>query len=145
MTVLTQQATGTLTGEMKVDDKDVDSTFGREIGYCQQMDIHVDTSTVREAFEFSALLRQSRHVSKSEKLAYVEEVLDILGMTELQDAVIYSLSLEQRKRTTIGVELCAKPSLLLFLDEPTSVSQLTPARPWQKLTFMRRAWIAKVQ
>lgn len=31
-----------------------------------------------------------------------------------------SLGVEQRKRVTIGVELAAKPSLLLFLDEPTS-------------------------
>lgn len=31
-----------------------------------------------------------------------------------------SLGVEQRKRLTIGVELAAKPSLLLFLDEPTS-------------------------
>ncbi|KAA8895799.1 P-loop containing nucleoside triphosphate hydrolase protein [Sphaerosporella brunnea] len=38
----------------------------------------------------------------------------------LQHAVIGSLQLEQKKRTTIGVELCAKPRLLLFLDEPTS-------------------------
>lgn len=29
------------------------------------------------------------------------------------------LSLEQRKRTTLGVELAANPSLI-FLDEPTS-------------------------
>ena len=29
-------------------------------------------------------------------------------------------SVEQRKRLTIGVELAAKPELLLFLDEPTS-------------------------
>ncbi|SPO07766.1 probable ATP-binding multidrug cassette transport protein [Cephalotrichum gorgonifer] len=120
MTVLTQQATGTLTGEMKIDGNDVDSSFGRGIGYCQQMDIHVEASTVREAFEFSALLRQSSSTSKSEKLAYVDEVLDILGMAELQHALIGSLSLEQKKRTTIGVELCAKPRLLLFLDEPTS-------------------------
>jgi ATP-binding cassette, subfamily G (WHITE), member 2, PDR len=28
--------------------------------------------------------------------------------------------MEQRKRLTIGVELAAKPDLLLFLDEPTS-------------------------
>ncbi|KAK4888126.1 hypothetical protein LTR28_003008, partial [Elasticomyces elasticus] len=30
------------------------------------------------------------------------------------------LGVEQRKRLTIGVELAAKPNLLLFLDEPTS-------------------------
>jgi len=30
------------------------------------------------------------------------------------------LNVEQRKRLTIGVELSAKPELLLFLDEPTS-------------------------
>lgn len=107
---------------MAIDGRPIDTSFGREIGYCQQMDIHVETSTVREAFEFSALLRQSATTSRAEKLAYVDSVIDILGMMDLQDAVIRSLSLEQKKRTTIGVELCAKPSLLLFLDEPTSVS-----------------------
>ncbi|KFA53886.1 hypothetical protein S40293_08246 [Stachybotrys chartarum IBT 40293] len=120
MTVLTQQATGKLSGEMKVDGQPLGLGFGRSIGYCQQMDIHVETSTVREAFEFSALLRQPSSVSRDEKLAYVNEVLSILQMTSFQDVAIRSLSLEQKKRTTIGVELCAKPSLLLFLDEPTS-------------------------
>jgi ATP-binding cassette, subfamily G (WHITE), member 2, SNQ2 len=122
MTVLTQQATGKLDGQMMVNNRPVGPSFGQSIGYCQQMDIHVETSTVREAFEFSALLRQSATTSKSDKLATVDEVLDILHMTNLQNVVIQSLSLEQKKRTTIGVELCAKPSLLLFLDEPTSVS-----------------------
>lgn len=87
------------------------------------MDIHIETSTVREAFEFSASLRQSQETPDEEKLVYVDKVLRILGMTELQNVVIRSLSLEQKKRTTIGVELCARPSLLLFLDEPTSVSR----------------------
>lgn len=130
---------------MKINDQDVDASFGREIGFCQQMDIHVETSTVREAFEFSALLRQSSDTSKASKLAYVDEVLDILGMEELQHAIIGSLSLEQKKRTTIGVELCAKPSLLLFLDEPTSVGFL--ARKWDPavLTLAYRDWTARVQ
>ncbi|KAK6725417.1 hypothetical protein SNK04_004222 [Fusarium graminearum] len=120
LTVLTQQAIGTVTGEMRVDDQPVDSSFGSSVGYCQQMDIHVKTSTVREAFEFSALLRQSASTSDEEKRAYVDKIIDVLGMNELQNMVIGSLSLEKKKRTTIGVELCAKPSLLLFLDEPTS-------------------------
>ncbi|KAI6778376.1 uncharacterized protein J7T54_000494 [Emericellopsis cladophorae] len=120
LTVLTQQATGTVTGNMRVDDQPVGPSFGRSVGYCQQMDIHVETSTVREAFEFSALLRQSNETSDEDKLSYVDRILDVLGMVELQDMTIGSLSLEQKKRTTIGVELCAKPRLLLFLDEPTS-------------------------
>lgn len=122
MTALTQQAVGKLSGDMRVDGNPIGASFGQSIGYCQQMDIHVETSTVREAFAFSALLRQSNDTSDADKLAYVDEVLRILNMTELQDVVIRSLSLEQKKRTTIGVELCAKPSVLLFLDEPTSVS-----------------------
>lgn len=45
-------------------------------------------------------------------------------MQEYADAVIgdlgEGLNVEQRKRLTIGVELAARPQLLLFLDEPTS-------------------------
>ena len=45
-------------------------------------------------------------------------------MEDIADAIIgdaeSGLAVEQRKRVTIGVELAAKPELLLFLDEPTS-------------------------
>ena len=105
---------------MFVDGRPVDSSFNRQTGYCQQMDIHDDTSTIREAFEFSALLRQGRNVFKERKLSYVESVLETLDLVELQNALVGSLDIEKKKRVTIGVELCAKPKLLLFLDEPTS-------------------------
>jgi ABC-type multidrug transport system permease subunit/ABC-type multidrug transport system ATPase subunit len=79
---------------------------------------------VREALNFSALLRQPAHVPRAEKLAYVDEVIKLLDMEEYADAVIgvpgEGLNVEQRKRLTIGVELAAKPPLLLFVDEPTS-------------------------
>lgn len=41
-----------------------------------------------------------------------------MKVTELN--YLPGLNVEQRKRLTIGVELAAKPDLLLFLDEPTS-------------------------
>jgi ATP-binding cassette, subfamily G (WHITE), member 2, SNQ2 len=104
-----------------VDGQPIGPAFARNIGLCLQSDIHDDTSTVREAFEFSALLRQDSTIPRVEKLEYVDKVVDILGLQELQDVVIGSLGLEQKRRTTLGVELCAKPKLLLFLDEPTSV------------------------
>ena len=96
----------------------------RKTGYVQQQDLHLQTSTVKEALEFSALLRQPAHVSREEKLAYVQEVIKLLDMEEYAGAVVgvpgEGLNVEQRKRLTIGVELVAKPQLLLFLDEPTS-------------------------
>ena len=73
---------------------------------------------------FSAELRQPFDISIAEKHAYVEEVIALLEMEDIADAIIGSaeagLAVEQRKRVTIGVELAAKPELLLFLDEPTS-------------------------
>lgn len=115
---------GVITGEMLVDGKFRDTSFQRKTGYVQQQDLHLETTTVREALEFSALLRQPEGTPRAEKLAYVDEVIKLLDMQEYADAVVgvlgEGLNVEQRKRLTIGVELAAKPPLLLFVDEPTS-------------------------
>lgn len=117
--------TGVVTdGTRMVNGHSLDSSFQRSIGYVQQQDLHLPTSTVREAFRFSAYLRQPSHVLKAEKDEYVEYVINLLEMYDYADAVVgvagEGLNVEQRKRLTIGVELVAKPKLLLFLDEPTS-------------------------
>nr|AET72446.1 ATP-binding cassette transporter ifT1 [Cordyceps fumosorosea] len=115
---------GVLTGEMFVDGRPRDTSFQRKTGYVQQQDLHLQTTTVREALVFSAVLRQPAHVPRAEKVAYVNEVIKLLEMDEYADAVVgvpgEGLNVEQRKRLTIGVELAAKPPLLLFVDEPTS-------------------------
>lgn len=109
---------------MLVDGTERDSSFQRKTGYVQQQDLHVPTSTVREALEFSAILRQPAEYSHEQKIRYVDEVIDLLGMRAYADAIVGTpgtgLNVEQRKRLTIGVELAARPKLLLFLDEPTS-------------------------
>ncbi|KAL3424200.1 ABC-2 type transporter [Phlyctema vagabunda] len=46
------------------------------------------------------------------------------------------LNVEQRKLLTIGVELAAKPKLLLFLDEPTS--GLDSQSSWSICSFLRK-------
>jgi ABC-type multidrug transport system ATPase subunit len=51
--------------------------------------------------------------------------MDLVELTPLRDALVgypgvTGLSVEQRKRLTIGVELVANPSII-FMDEPTSV------------------------
>ena len=87
------------------------------------MDVHEETATVREALIFSAVLRQPSSVPYREKINYVDSIIDLLELRDISDALIgvpgAGLSIEQRKRVTLGVELVAKPTLL-FLDEPTS-------------------------
>lgn len=115
---------GVIHGDRLVDGSKPGLAFPRSTSYAEQLDIHEPQTTVREALRFSADLRQPFHVSREEKYAYVEEVISLLEMEDIADAVIgvpeAGLVVEQRKRVTIGVELAAKPELLLFLDEPTS-------------------------
>ncbi|KAJ5344376.1 hypothetical protein MYU51_003039 [Penicillium brevicompactum] len=114
---------GEINGSVLIDGRPVGISFQRTTGYCEQMDVHLETATVKEALEFSAILRQPSTVSYEEKIEYVEHIIDLLELRAISDALIgvpgAGLSIEQRKRVTLGVELVAKPTLL-FLDEPTS-------------------------
>ena len=115
---------GTIKGSIMVDGRPLPVSFQRSAGYCEQLDIHEPLATVREALEFSALLRQSRETPREEKLKYVQTIIELLEMRDIENCMIGTsqagLSVEQRKRLTIGVELVSKPSILIFLDEPTS-------------------------
>ncbi|KAJ6093557.1 hypothetical protein N7486_008846 [Penicillium sp. IBT 16267x] len=139
--VLAQRVSiGVVSGDVFVNGKLPTANFPRRTGYVQQQDLHMDTTTVREAHKFSAMLRQPRTVSKQEKYDYVEQVIQVLGMEDFAEAVVGSLgeglNVEQRKLLSIGVELAAKPTLLIFLDEPTS--GLDSQSSWTICQFLRR-------
>ncbi|KAK4703701.1 ATP-binding cassette, subfamily G (WHITE), member 2, PDR, partial [Phenoliferia sp. Uapishka_3] len=131
---------GVITGNILVDGQQRDGSFQRKTGYCMQQDLHLSTATVRESLSFSALCRQLSTTPRAEKLAYVEEVIKILEMEDYADAVVgvpgEGLNVEQRKRLTIGVELAAKPDLLLFLDEPSS--GLDSQTAWSMVRLCRK-------
>lgn len=139
--VLAQRKTeGTIHGSVLVDGRPISVSFQRSAGYVEQLDIHEPLATVREALEFSALLRQSRETSKQEKLRYVDTIVDLLELNDLEHTLVgrpgNGLSVEQRKRLTIGVELVAKPSILIFLDEPTS--GLDGQAAYNTIRFLRK-------
>ncbi|KAL1298231.1 hypothetical protein HN51_042620 [Arachis hypogaea] len=99
-------------------------TFARISGYCEQTDIHSPQVTIHESLIYSAFLRLPKEVSHDEKMKFVEEVMDLVELNSLKDAIVglpgvTGLSTEQRKRLTIAVELVANPSII-FMDEPTS-------------------------
>ena len=115
---------GVIQGDILVDGVKPGKEFQRSTSYAEQLDRHDPSQTVREALRFSADLRQPFETPQEEKYAYCEEIIALLEMENIADCIIGSpeagLTVEQRKRVTIGVELAAKPELLLFLDEPTS-------------------------
>ena len=118
-TLSQRQQFGTVSGQFLVDGAPLGPEFQRLTGYVEQMDLHDRTATIREAIEFSAILRQESRIPREEKLAYAEEIIDLLELRAIEHALIMSLGVEQRKRVTIAVELAARPSML-FLDEPTT-------------------------
>ncbi|KAJ2151382.1 ATP-binding cassette transporter snq2, partial [Coemansia sp. RSA 562] len=123
---LSQRKTiGSLQGEMLMNGAPQPPSFRRITGYAEQLDVHAPLVTVREALRFSAQLRQPATTSIAEKNAYVERVIYLLDLGDIADCLIgepdsrEGISLEERKRLTIGIELVSKPKIL-FLDEPTS-------------------------
>ncbi|KZZ92294.1 ABC-2 type transporter [Ascosphaera apis ARSEF 7405] len=102
---------GVIHGDIFIDGKPPGQAFQRGTAYAEQLDVHEPTQTPYE-------------IPREEKLAYVEDIISLLELEPLADAIIgdpdTGLSVEERKRVTIGVELASKPQLLLFLDEPTS-------------------------
>ncbi|KAJ1898592.1 ATP-binding cassette transporter snq2 [Kickxella alabastrina] len=139
---LSQRKTiGKLEGEMLMNGAPQPVSFRRITGYCEQLDVHNPYATVREALRFSAALRRSAKVSTTDRERYVEYVIKLLSLSDISDCLIgdpessQGISLEERKRLTIGVELVAKPKIL-FLDEPTS--GLDAQASYSIVQFMRK-------
>ncbi|KAJ7856447.1 pleiotropic drug resistance ABC transporter [Mycena olivaceomarginata] len=119
LNVLAERTTiGVVQGDIFVNGHAPPRDFRSQTGYVQQMDTHPAS------------------VPMEEKVAYVEKCLKMCGLEAVADASVGTLGVEHRKRTTIGVELAAKPKLLLFLDEPTS--GLDSQSAWAIMLFLKQ-------
>ncbi|KAL3141609.1 hypothetical protein ABBQ32_004850 [Trebouxia sp. C0010 RCD-2024] len=126
MDVLAGRKTGgRITGEVRINGHPKEQeSFARVSGYVEQYDTHSAAATVHEALMFSGILRNEQHIDRDTTTAFVEQVMDLVELRSLAQAVVGrpgvdGLSVEQRKRLTIAVELVANPSIV-FMDEPTS-------------------------
>lgn len=126
MDVLAGRKTGgVITGAVHLNGFPKDqATFARLSGYVEQTDVHLPETTVEEAVQFSARLRLPSTTDALTRHAFVEEIMELVDLADLRHAHVgrpgvSGLSVEQRKRLTIAVELAANPSIV-FMDEPTS-------------------------
>ncbi|CAL4917606.1 unnamed protein product [Urochloa decumbens] len=98
----------------------LDVLAGRKTGGYIEGDIRI----VEESVAYSAWLRLPSNTDKETRYEFVDEVLKIVELHEIKDALVGSpgmngLSLEQRKRLTVAIELVSNPSIIL-MDEPTT-------------------------
>nr|GFA41473.1 plant PDR ABC transporter associated [Tanacetum cinerariifolium] len=95
------------------------STFARVSGYCEQNDIHSPNVTVHESLLFSAWLRLSADVNANTRKIFVDELMELVEFHPLRNSMVGlrgvdGLTIEQRKRLTIAVELVANPSIIFM-------------------------------
>lgn len=89
-----------------------------KIGFSFQNSALYDSMTVRENLEFP-LVRNKRHLSRSEINREVEDVLDSVGLLPAIHQMPSELSGGQRKRIGIARTLILRPEIMLY-DEPTA-------------------------
>ncbi|KAJ5335527.1 hypothetical protein N7452_007930 [Penicillium brevicompactum] len=135
-TISGRKTEGRTEGRLQFDGRDLDNGFSRSCGFCMQQDVHEPLATVYEALAFSAFMRQSADTPSEDKIQEVDDIIELLELGPIADAMVGSLGIEEKKRVTIGVELCARPSALLFLDEPTSGLDSQAAH--SIVTFLRK-------
>lgn len=112
---------GTLTGEVRVHGRSTRLVPPRDmadlVGYVgQNPALGFVTSRVESELAFGM---EQRGISPSDMRRRVEETLDLVGIADLRDRPLDSLSLGQQQRVALGAVLTAGPRVLV-LDEPTS-------------------------
>ena len=113
---------GLIRGDILVNGRHIDKdVWSRVVGYVEQMDVHSPCITVLETLRFAARLRLSeKDVSDKQVELIVQNALDTIELRTLMDNVVgdpggEGLSIEQRKRLSIGVEMVGNPSVLFMV------------------------------
>ncbi|KAG8177287.1 hypothetical protein JTE90_029423 [Oedothorax gibbosus] len=112
-------------GEVLVNGQNVGESIVNQSAYVQQDDLFIGTLKVIEHLTFQAMVRMDKHISYSEKMKRVDQVILELGLTKCRDTLIgitgslKGISGGEAKRLAFASEVLTNPALM-FCDEPTS-------------------------
>jgi cobalt/nickel transport system ATP-binding protein len=103
--------------EETMEDEQMSEGFRSRVGFVfQNSDAQVFSPNVREEIAFGPL---QLGLSREETAERVDDVLRMLGISELADRAPFQLSGGQKKKVAIATVLVMSPEVLLF-DEPTA-------------------------
>jgi ABC transport system ATP-binding/permease protein len=89
------------------------------VGLVPHHDLLHPQLTLGQALRYAAELRLPPGTSADRRREVVRSVLEKMGLSSLRTVKAGKLTVEQRKRASLAVELLTEPSLLVF-DEPTA-------------------------
>ncbi|NXD76771.1 ABCAA protein, partial [Halcyon senegalensis] len=101
------------------------------IGICPQFNIQFEVLTVKENLKTFA---EIKGIKSSEVEREVQNILEQLDISNIQDTQVEKLSGGQRRKLSIGIALLGNPQVL-FLDEPTA--GLDPLSRHQVWSFLK--------
>eukprot|EP00698_Gefionella_okellyi_P010723 TRINITY_DN2797_c0_g1_i2.p1 TRINITY_DN2797_c0_g1~~TRINITY_DN2797_c0_g1_i2.p1 ORF type:complete len:1272 (-),score=416.47 TRINITY_DN2797_c0_g1_i2:106-3921(-) len=124
LNALAQRSEGIVGGDVTMNGEPLPARFNKVAGYVMQEDKMYANLTVRETLTNRALLCLPPSMSREEKLHRVEDVIDVLNLTNRADQMVgdemrRGLSGSEKKLLAIGEVLITNPALI-FLDEPTT-------------------------
>ena len=119
-----RKTTGEINGDILFNGSEVTPAVMRSSAYVMQDNVHIGVLTVRQTLTYAAQLRMDQKVDPKIRVARVNKIMDMLGLTEHAGTIvgneyIRGISGGQLKRLSIGVEIINLPDLI-FLDEPTT-------------------------
>ncbi|XP_010001102.1 PREDICTED: ATP-binding cassette sub-family A member 10-like [Chaetura pelagica] len=86
------------------------------IGICPQFNVQFEVLTVKQNLKIFA---EIKGIKSKEAEQEVQKILDLLGISNIQDTQAEKLSGGQKRKLSIGITLLGNPQILL-LDEPTA-------------------------
>ncbi|CAF1286411.1 unnamed protein product [Rotaria sordida] len=126
LNTLAGRALNGVSGDIWFNNQRYDKSMKRKLAYVLQQDIFFERLTVKQQLTYTALLRLPNNLSRQDKLAQVEQIIEQLRIQKCADTPIMLISGGEKKRVNIGTELLTNPSVI-FLDEPTSGLDSTSA------------------
>ncbi|CAF1379057.1 unnamed protein product [Adineta steineri] len=131
LNILAGRSLNGVTGNIWLNHQRYEKSMKRILAYVLQEDIFFENLTVKQQLTCTALLRLPNSLTRKDKLAQVEQVIEQLHLQTCANTPILLISGGQKRRVNIGTELLTNPSVI-FLDEPTSGLDSTSA-----VTLMR--------
>jgi len=142
---------GEVYGDIFVNRRPLDASFGRQIGYVTKHDTHLPQLTVSETLYFSARLRNPGLTSRAAILR-VALTMKLLGLlhcwkTPIGDDIIRGVSGGEKRRVSFGLELVGGHNLILA-DLPTngldSGSALSLLQVYKSTTLIGRSLLCSL-